>query len=456
VLVAGLLLIGAVAEADGVFEALGAQLADMRLGPRGLLLALLALVAAVTAVLNLDTSVVFLTPVLVHAARQRGLDERPFLYGSVFMANAASLLLPGSNLTNLLVLERAPQSGATFAAQMLPAWICSCAITATFLVLAYRLEDRIRPENDGPPLRLTVGTISTLIAAVLVLLLRNAAIPVLALGLAASLLRRLRPRLNARTLALLFTLTVSLGALARLFTGATRLLDSVGSWPTAAIAAMASVLINNLPAAVLFSAQPPPHPHALLLGLDIGPNLAVTGSLSAVLWLQAARSVGAQASIATYSKLGLLLVPLTLAGTLAIADPATVPFVAWWLWLLIAAGVLLVVYAGFVLSLFSIGRREDARALAGFIPDCAVLVSRLLRDPRVPRRRKLLLVALLGYLSFPLDLVPDFIPVVGQLDDLIITAVVLRSFVRASDESILREHWPGPKRSLDLILRLAT
>ena len=95
VLVPGLLLIGAVAADEGLFEALGAQLARTRLGARSLFLALLALVAIVTAVLNLDTSVVFLTPVLVHAARRRSLDERPFLYGSVFMANAASLLLPG-------------------------------------------------------------------------------------------------------------------------------------------------------------------------------------------------------------------------------------------------------------------------------------------------------------------------------------------------------------------------
>jgi arsenical pump membrane protein len=96
VLVAGLLLIGQVAAEDGLFEALGARLARTGLGARSLLLALLALVAVVTAVLNLDTAVVFLTPVLVHAARQRRLDEPPFLYGSVFMANAASLLLVGA------------------------------------------------------------------------------------------------------------------------------------------------------------------------------------------------------------------------------------------------------------------------------------------------------------------------------------------------------------------------
>ncbi len=80
VLVAGLLLIGAVAAADGLFEAFGARLARTRLGARGLLLALLGLVAAVTAVLNLDTSVVFLNLVLIHAGRRRRLDERPFLY----------------------------------------------------------------------------------------------------------------------------------------------------------------------------------------------------------------------------------------------------------------------------------------------------------------------------------------------------------------------------------------
>src|SRR5438270_13307953 len=134
VLVAGLLLIGAVAAADGLFEVIGAKLARARLGAQGLLIGLLALVAVVSAVLNLDTAVVFLTPVLVHAARRRQLDERPFLYGSVFMANAASLLLPGSNLTNLLVLRSEPQGALAFAARMLPPWIAACAITASFLV----------------------------------------------------------------------------------------------------------------------------------------------------------------------------------------------------------------------------------------------------------------------------------------------------------------------------------
>jgi uncharacterized membrane protein YkvA (DUF1232 family) len=100
------------------------------------------------------------------------------------------------------------------------------------------------------------------------------------------------------------------------------------------------------------------------------------------------------------------------------------------------------------------GRRTDARALAGFIPDCLVLVKRLLGDPRVPRRRKLLLVLLIAYLAMPIDLVPDFIPVAGQLDDAIVAALVLRAVLRSSGEALLREHWTGPPRSLELVLSL--
>jgi uncharacterized membrane protein YkvA (DUF1232 family) len=128
---------------------------------------------------------------------------------------------------------------------------------------------------------------------------------------------------------------------------------------------------------------------------------------------------------------------------------------SWWQWLLVSFAVVLGVYAAFVAWLVILGRRDDARALATFIPDCIVLVTRLAREPRVSRRRKLLLVALVGYLALPFDLVPDFIPVAGQIDDAIIVALVLRSFVRSSGEELIRELWPGPEQSLALILRLA-
>lgn len=128
--------------------------------------------------------------------------------------------------------------------------------------------------------------------------------------------------------------------------------------------------------------------------------------------------------------------------------------VDWWAWLLVSLGVTVAVYAGFVAWLVARGRHADARALATFIPDCIVLVTRLARDPRVPRRRKLLLLALVGYLTLPFDLVPDFIPVAGQLDDVVVVALVLRRFVRTGGEEMIRELWPGPERSLAVVLRL--
>jgi uncharacterized membrane protein YkvA (DUF1232 family) len=123
-------------------------------------------------------------------------------------------------------------------------------------------------------------------------------------------------------------------------------------------------------------------------------------------------------------------------------------------WLLVGFAVAVVLYATAVLALVAVGRRSDARALAGFIPDCLLLVKRLLRDPRVPRRRKLLLGLLAAYLAMPLDLVPDFVPVAGQLDDAILVAIVLRAVLRSGGEELLSEHWAGPPRSLELVRRL--
>ena len=319
VLVTGLLLIGLVAAADGLFAAIGARIARTALAPVPLLLALLGLVAVVTAVLNLDTAVVFLTPVLVHAARSRGLDERPFLYGSVFMANAGSTLLPGSNLTNLLVLAHEPFHGTEFVSRTAYAWLVGSALTAVLVALILRPRATDAAPEETPPLRLGIGAAATLAAAALVLALKDPALPVLGVGVAACLLRRVRMQLDLRIPALLFVVALGLGTLARAWHGPAHLLAGSNRWATAAIAAAGSVVVNNLPAAVLFSAQRPPHPIALLLGLDIGPNLAVTGSLSAVLWWQAARSVGARPSLLLYSALGLVLVPVALAAAVAVS-----------------------------------------------------------------------------------------------------------------------------------------
>jgi uncharacterized membrane protein YkvA (DUF1232 family) len=110
------------------------------------------------------------------------------------------------------------------------------------------------------------------------------------------------------------------------------------------------------------------------------------------------------------------------------------------------------VYAVAVAALALAGRRGDAAAVARFVPDCVVLAKRLLGDSRVPRRSKVALVFALGYLVCPIDLVPDFIPVAGQLDDAVVVALVLRHLVRAAGPEIVRDHWPGSQRSLQVVL----
>jgi arsenical pump membrane protein len=324
-LVAGLLLVGVVAERDGLFAAAGGGLARLRTGPRTTFVLALWLVAVVTAILNLDTSVFFLTPVLLHLARARGSNELPYLYGAVFMSNASSLYLPGSNLTNLIVLHHEHVSGAAFLSRMWAAAIAASVVTAMLLVFAFRRElgePNRDPELEPAAPRLGLGAAAVAVSTVLVLVLTSPALPVLVVGLITVALSRVpRARLLAavdvRMLAGLFALAVALGTLGRAWRGPERLLDSLDRWQSAGFGALASIGLNNLPAAVLLTPNPPPHPRALLLGLNLGPNLAVTGSLSALLWLRVARSLGARPSVRRYSELGLLIVPLSIAGAVA-------------------------------------------------------------------------------------------------------------------------------------------
>ena len=141
---------------------------------------------------------------------------------------------------------------------------------------------------------------------------------------------------------------------------------------------------------------------------------------------------------------------------LSFVERATITAMTWWPWLWPAASAVLALYALSVAALMLAGRRHDARALAGFIPDCVVLFRRLLSGERLPRRSKVLLAALIGYLALPFDLIPDFIPVVGQLDDAIIVALVFRSVLRASGPRLVREYWPGPPASLSAMTHLAS
>jgi uncharacterized membrane protein YkvA (DUF1232 family) len=124
-------------------------------------------------------------------------------------------------------------------------------------------------------------------------------------------------------------------------------------------------------------------------------------------------------------------------------------------WALYLGLAVLVVYGIFVGVLVLVGRRSDARAVAGFVPDCIVLFRRLLGDSRMPRRYRAIVVALLGYLVLPFDVIPDFIPVAGQLDDAVVVVLALRAILRGGGLEMIEEHWPGPRSSLALILKLA-
>jgi uncharacterized membrane protein YkvA (DUF1232 family) len=134
----------------------------------------------------------------------------------------------------------------------------------------------------------------------------------------------------------------------------------------------------------------------------------------------------------------------------AVLTPERVPFWPWGV-LLLLVGLYLVGVA----ALIAAGRREDARALAGFIPDCVVLVSRLARDRRISRPRRVVLWLVLAYLAFPLDLVPDFLPGIGQLDDAVLLGLALRLLVRGGGGQLVRQAWPGPQASLAIVLRAA-
>jgi len=328
VLVTGLLLVGLVADDDGLFAAAGARIVSIPGQGGALFVGAVVAIGAVTAVLNLDTSVALLTPVLVHTARSRRADAAALLYASLLLANAGSLLLPGSNLTNLIVLRGLHLRGTQYLARMWAPALAALAVTAAVVAVVERRSIWARPGVPVPqvqsvrraPLRSGLGL------GALVLLVRAPALPVAAVGVTTAAVhlarRREHPRRAVAMLGIpvligLFGVAVALGTLGRTWTGPADLLAHLDLWGTAGVAAVASVLVNNLPAASLLAARPPAHPYALLIGLNLGPNLFVTGSLAWVLWLRSARSAGARPSVVRAARTGAVAVPLSVAAAVA-------------------------------------------------------------------------------------------------------------------------------------------
>ena len=325
VLVAGLLLIGHVASGEGLFRLVGATCARVPGGGVSLFLVTMVAVALVTAVLNLDTSVVFMTPVALYAARAKGTDDKAFLYGTIFMSNSASLLLLGSNLTNLLVFSRSPTLGSTFARYMVLPWIVAVIVTIA-VVLAWRwrpLRQGVRtPERSATSFIFGPGVLAVGFAVLAMLFLKSPAIWVFVVGVVTELyelavkkrtaLRGALSVTNPWTLSLLFLVAVAVGWFARFSTLTMSLLRHASVGATIAISAIASIVINNLPAASLFAAHRVAHPYALLLGLDLGPNIIVTGALSSLLWIRIARRNDVRPSMVTFSVVGTMVAILAI------------------------------------------------------------------------------------------------------------------------------------------------
>jgi arsenical pump membrane protein len=329
VLVTGLLLIGLVADDDGLFAYAGARLAALTSNGFVLFAGATVLIGTVTALLNLDTSVAFLTPVLVYAARSRGEGEAPLLYGCLLLSNAGSLFLPGSNLTNLIVLGHLRLTGGQFFADMWAPALAALVLTALVLAGMERRELRLTARARATPAhpRVGLGLVAVLVATVLILLVPSPALAVAGIGLASVGLRIAQRKQSARVagdvlgvplLVGLFGIAVALGTLGRVWTGPANLLAHLNLWGTAVVAAITSIVVNNLPAASLLAARTPSHPFSLLVGLNLGPNLLASGSLAWMLWYRTAQRSGATPSLARASKLGAIAVPLSMAAALGI------------------------------------------------------------------------------------------------------------------------------------------
>jgi uncharacterized membrane protein YkvA (DUF1232 family) len=122
--------------------------------------------------------------------------------------------------------------------------------------------------------------------------------------------------------------------------------------------------------------------------------------------------------------------------------------------LLIAVAAVVGVWLVAIRVLIALGRKSAARELAGLIPNLVVLFRGLLGDPRVPRNSKRWLWFAVAWFLSPLDLIPEFIPVVGPLDDAVVAALVLRHVLRRTDRTVLADHWRRDPATLDAVIRL--
>ncbi|GGY05845.1 arsenic transport integral membrane protein ArsB [Streptomyces djakartensis] len=336
---AAVLVLAHFCDVEGLFTACGAWMARWAAGrPGRLLTAVFALASVITAVLSLDATVVLLTPVVLATATRMGVTARPHLYACAHLSNTASLLLPVSNLTNLLAFTASGLSFTRFAALMALPWLV--AIGAEYLVFRRYFDDELTtalpsPGAERPPelplfALVTVGcTLAGFVVASAVGIAPAWAALAGALVLAGrALLRRRATALtvvrSAAPAFLAFVLALGVvvravvdhglaDALHRVLPDGSGLLALLG---VAALAAVLANLINNLPAVLvllpLTAGAGPGAVLAVLLGVNIGPNLTYAGSLATLLWRRIVQQHGHRVGLGEFTRLGLLAVPAAL------------------------------------------------------------------------------------------------------------------------------------------------
>jgi arsenical pump membrane protein len=339
---AAMLVIAEGCRREGLFDAMGAVMArGSRASPRRLLAFVFVIAAAITAVLSLDATIVLLTPVVFATAARMRISARPQVYACAHLANSASLLLPVSNLTNLLAFHASHLSFLRFAALMVLPTLA--AVGVEWIVFTRFFEgDLNRPRHTGtqperPELpRFAVAVLAcTLVGFAVSSVVGIAPVWFAAAGAVAITV----PALARRTAApvavvraaepgfLIFVL--GLGVIVQtassngLETAVRAVLPTGASLPALlAIAGLSAVfanLVNNLPATLMLipvaATAPGPGPVlATLVGVNVGPNLTYVGSLATLLWRRVLRAEDADAELGEFLRLGALTVPAGLVA----------------------------------------------------------------------------------------------------------------------------------------------
>ncbi|HSC05126.1 MAG TPA: SLC13 family permease [Solirubrobacteraceae bacterium] len=327
----------------GMFDALGALMARGSRGRPGRLLAMVFLVAAgTTAVLSLDATVVLLTPIVFATAARLHTNPRPHVYACSHLANSASLLLPVSNLTNLLAFRASGVSFTRFSALMALPWLAALLVEWLVLRASFAGELRrpamraSRPADRPEMPWFAVGVVAlTLVGFVVSSPIGIAPVWVAAAGaLVMSLRERPRPLELVRAAEpgfLVFVLGLGIVVQGASLHGLSSAVDSLlphgvdlpALLAVAVISAVVANLLNNLPATLIIlpvvTLSGPGAVLAMLVGVNVGPNLTYVGSLATLLWRRIVHAHDEETDVGEFTRLGLRTVPpILLVSTVAL------------------------------------------------------------------------------------------------------------------------------------------